>query len=462
VSARQADRLRELAIVLVALPLVAAAGMESTTLGTRYGLGKLVWVLLAGVAAMFAATRPRHSLPLLLITIAFIFRTKKLLGADVRISQGVEAVIIGQLVMGLYAGRVRVPRGLIAPVSLIGLGGIVAAVAGPDLGGSMFRWATVLAPALLLCVAVATTIDLERDLPLIVTSVAIALAGTGVLGLYQHAGGTIPGSAFSGDRISGLFNHPNDLGDFVAVTILLLLGVAANAWRRYPASPVFLLVPIGLGLPTLAFTLSRGALIGLVAGVAVILVLCAFDRQIAPLLVALLLVVGIIAVAIPTVPSKQRTEFVNRLQHSSLSQQDFGRKAIYHVAEQTIRDYPVTGVGPLAFGGIMLHSSQSPSFQGGAITAHNIYFEGYLSVGPLGLLGFAWLIAAAVRRLWRLRPSIGGPGGSLISGWAIGSLGALACLAVHGIVDFVFWQQELLMLYFVIIGLAFAIRRPEG
>jgi O-antigen ligase len=253
----------------------------------------------------------------------------------------------------------------------------------------------------------------------------------------------------------------------VAVSILLLTGVATQVWKRFRAGPLLLFAPIALGLPTLAFTQSRGALMGLVAGMAVIVVLSLADKQLAPLVVLMTLVAAVVTVVVMSIPAQQTQEFLTRVTHTQLSvtnnAEDFGRTAIYHVALQTMSQHPLTGVGPLAFGKIMEHSALSASFQGGAITAHNIYLETFLSVGPLGLIAFLWICAGAARRLWRARPSQMGREGSLSGGWALGSLAVLACMLVHGLVDFVFWQVELLMFYFAILGLAYALdRRPRA
>jgi len=460
-SLRVARRRPELAVLVVMLPFATVAGMAATQLGTRYGITKLVWFLAAGLAAVFVLRSPRLSFPLLFVAVAFKFSTKKLLGLDVHTSQAVELVIVLQLLAAMYARGLKPPTALAVPLGVMALGGLLGTVAGPDVGGSLLRLGTVLVPALLLALAAAALLRADRDLPGIVAAIAIALVGTGLLGFYQKAGGTIPGSTDYGQRIAGLFNHPNDLGDFVAVCVLLLTGVATQVWRRFRAGPVLLLAPIAVGLPTLAFTQSRGALMGLVVGLAVIVAFSLADRQLAPLLVLMVLAAVVVTVVVMSIPAQQTQEFLTRVSNTQLSitnnSEDFGRTAIYHVALQSISQHPFTGIGPLAFGKVMENNALAASFQGGAITAHNIYLEGYLSVGPFGLAAFLWICGGAGRRLWRARASRLGPSRSLTSGWALGSMAALGCMLVHGMVDFVFWQVELLMFYFAILGMAYGL-----
>jgi len=443
-------------IVLFAMPVAAVAGIEATTLGTRFGFTKLALVVVTGIAAMFAASQTRASIPLLLITIPFILKTDQLLDVDIHVSHGVQVVIVLQLLAGLYARRLAIPRGLGMPLGLIALGGVIGAIAGPDIGGSMVRCAVVLVPVLLLAVAAASSVDLERDLPWIIIASAVGLIGTGLLGFYQRGGGSLPGPVFTDDRIAGLFYHPNDLGGYAAVSVVLLAGVAAHIGRRFALAPFMLIVPIAAGIPTLAFTGSRSALVALAVGVTVLVLLSLANRQIAAFFMILLTAVVVVSIAVPRIPATQREAFLARVQNTSTAD-DFGREEIFKVAVRTIGEYPLTGVGPFAFGSIMQQAQEAASFQSGAVHAHNLYLEGFLSVGPIGMIGFIWLCGGALTRLWSARPSRAGPRRALTSGWALGSIAALAVLAAQGVVEFVFTQTELLMLCFLILGLAYAI-----
>lgn len=464
-SLRLSHRRWDLGVLLIVLPMAAAAGMEATRLGTRYGLAKVAWVLAAGLGALFVARSRQLSLPLLMISLAFIFTTKKLFGIDLHLSQGVELVVVVQFLAAWYAGRVAVDRRLLTPLGLIAFGALVASVAGPFPRHSLVHLAAVLIPALLLVLATASTPVGERDLRMLVLAVMIALVGTGLLGLYQKAGGALPAGGGDRSRVGGLFGEPNSLGDFVASTILLLAGVATVAWRRLPGRGLAALVPIAVGLPTIIFTSSRGSMVGLFAGLLVIIACSLADRRLVRVLVVAAVVVGGLAIAFNSISPRQRAQLIDRVQNTQLSlsgaTSNYGRGDIYSLAVTTIRQHPLTGVGPLAFGGIMDRSALSPSFQGGGMHAHNILLEGYLSLGPLGLLAFLWLAGGAVARLWRARSGMQERERPLAAGWAVGSLAALACLAVHGIVDFVLWQPELLMFYFMLFGLAYSVSRPR-
>jgi len=252
------------------------------------------------------------------------------------------------------------------------------------------------------------------------------------------------------------------LSSRLALLYVILLGVAAYAWRRFPLAPLLFLGPLGLGLAALAATLSRGALLGLAVGVVVTMGMLAIRRHVVSLIAVVLVIALTLLVVIPRVPKTQRERFAERVQKLVQPASETGRPLIWKQARITIGQYPLTGVGPLAFGPILKRSAFSPGFIGGLTHAHNIFLEGYLSLGPLGFLGFLWLAGGAIARLWRATRPRAGIEGSMRAGWAIGSLGALASMLVQGMVDFLFWEIEFLAYLFVLIGLAYAVGRPRG
>jgi O-antigen ligase len=460
---RLSPRRLELLALALFLPFVAVAGAMVSRFGSEFGAAKVIFLLLALAGGLAAVLELRIGVAVLLAALAFPFRTKLLLGIDLHTSHLIMFLVVAMGLAALYFGRLRAPRGFAVPMLLVILGALLASAAGPDTGGALSRLAFGLLPALLAAFVAACVIRPERDLEMLVIVVAASLAGTSLATLYQAAGGTLPGGAPTPelDRANGFFDHPNILGGYLTANILLLLGVAAYAWRRFPLAPLLFLGPLGLALAALATTLSRGALLSLAVGVVATMVMLAVRRHVVSLIAVVLVIALTLLVVIPRVPKSEREKFAERVQKLVQPATETGRPLIWRQARITIGEYPLTGVGPLAFGPILKRSAFSPGFIGGLTHAHNVFLESYLSLGPLGFLGFLWLAGGAIARLWRATRPRAGIESSMRAGWAVGSLGALVSMLVQGMVDFLFWQVEFLAFLLLLIGLGYAIGRPR-
>jgi O-antigen ligase len=446
-------------VFLLFVPVLVVAGAAATSLSYQYGPLKVVWAVLAGVGALLALVDLGIALGVLVFLLAFPFRTQAAFGVEVHTTH-LLLVTIGLLTLyGFYAGRLRLPRGMLVPIAMMLFGGVVASIAGPDTGPSLGRLVGGLVLPIMAGLAAAAAFRPRRDLRLLVIVVAVALTGASLLALLQSTG-QAPGpfaASFEKGRVNGLFDHPNILGGYLSANILLLLGVGAYAWRRIPLAPVVFIGPILLGIAGLAVTLSRGALVGLGAGVLAIMILMIARRHVLPVLVVLLAIVLTAFVAVPRVPESQRADFAARFQQLTNPGAETGRTLLYHDAVRTIEQYPLTGVGPLTFGVITARTSPIPLLEKNLTHAHDIFLETYLSLGPVGFLGFLWLAGGAIRRLIRATRGAVGRTDPIIAGWATGSLGALAAMLAQGIADFVFWQLEMLTLLMLLLGAAYAI-----
>lgn len=78
--------------------------------------------------------------------------------------------------------------------------------------------------------------------------------------------------------------------------------------------------------------------------------------------------------------------------------------------------------------------------------ANNLYIELLADLGVLGLLAAGWLIVTLLWLLWRMRRSI----------WAVALAGSLAALLIHGFLDYFFEFLGVLLLFWVLAGLAAA------
>jgi O-antigen ligase len=442
----------DILLVAASIPLLLAVGAESSRAVDRYGIFKVVWLILAAGVGVVGSTSIPRSIAVLLFASAIVFRTSAIVGIEFHTTHILLLFLAVQVLVAWAYGRIVVPRGLTAPLVLILAGAVIASVAGPDTTWSFIRGASGLLLPVIAGIA-AATLTRGKDIDRLVIAMAGAVAAEGTIALLQVTGKAFgPLAPIESGRVNGLFLQTNILGGYLAAGSLLLLGVGVHLWARSRAAAVALVVPIGLGIAGIGATLSRGALLALVAGIGVLLVLSLRGRE---LWVLLALLAGVAAVAIPQIPQSQRVNYQQRFSQLLQPDAESGRQFIYKQAEQEIRKYPLTGMGPLAFGANIAKHGTIPGGDAAITHAHNIILEGYLSLGPIGLFGFIWLLVLSVRRYLRVlrRPKLD----PVLKGFAAGALAALASFLVQGMVDFLFWQLEVLVLLMVILAVGFAL-----
>jgi len=249
-------------------------------------------------------------------------------------------------------------------------------------------------------------------------------------------------------RIGGFFNNPNHLAAFLYMAALLFLGMAIlgglhKGWRLL------------LGILTLAcvlavpLTVSRGALIGLGAGVSVLTLLSLWLlRRARPhlFLKSVFAVVVFLALAAFSLFSVFSERLDLRFVDGTRWDRD-PRTVIWKAALAQYHMNPEMGAGGRMFysGCITYRSPDSAPWMKDALFAHNEYLQMLADYGWIGLTLAILFVLAHLGNGWRyLRwfvrerlPSKGIlPEKNL--GFAVGSLAALCALLVHACFEFHF------------------------
>jgi O-antigen ligase len=448
----------ELLAAGAAVLLAAAVGAVIAIPGGPLGAGRALVAVLAVAVAVATLADLRAGIFFVVFFLALPLPVV-VGGFDVHPAHVLVALFSLRAAGEAWVGRARLPAGVLVPFLVVVVGALIASAAGPRFGGSLFRLADVFALPLVGLLSIAAVFEPRRDLTALVLACSAALGAAGLAALLQTAGYTVgPLAPVIEDRANALFEHPNVLGGFLAPLLALLVGVAACGWRRVPFAPLVLVPSLFLGLAGLVLTLSRGALAGLAGALAVMLLLLLAQRRLAALLSLWLVIVVALIVALPQVPQSQRSEFEQRVEELFRPGSETGRELIYKQAVRMLGEYPVTGVGPLTFGKLTRESTPIPDIEPGREHAHNLFLEGALSLGPLGLLGLLWLAGGAALRYFRRARA---PADALELGWAVGAIAAMAAMIVQGFGDFIFSNLEPLTLLAVLIGVGFAFGRGQ-
>ena len=185
-------------------------------------------------------------------------------------------------------------------------------------------------------------------------------------------------------------------------------------------------------------TLSRGALLGLPAGLVVALWLTGRFRAITGVVAGLMAAVGALALFAG-----------ERLFDLGGDGGEPSRLVIWDGAYRILRDFPVTGIGPDQFYVMYGLRYIEPEGWPERYTSHphNLFLDFWLS---LGLVGLVFVIVALIWLGWRtLRLRMqAGPAPLAVAGAA-----ALTAGVVHGLVDNAFFLPDLALLTWVSIVL---------
>lgn len=257
----------------------------------------------------------------------------------------------------------------------------------------------------------------------------------------ELAGWADPNSMSAGTiRIYGPLGNPNLLAGYL-LPLLPFAAIALLRWRGFGCR-VFAGVTLVLTTVATVLTYSRGGWLGLLAGLAIVVLLLLVRstqtwpliwRRLLPLAVLLFGVVVLVVAATQFEPI--RTRISSLLAGRGDSSNNF-RINVWFAAAEIVRDHPWLGIGPgtAAFNSIY-PLYQQPKFN--ALSAYSVPVEILVEMGVPGLIACLGLLNAAVRKgltsLHLDRPEA-------LAG--IACLTAISGMLVHGITDTIFFRPE--------------------
>ena len=291
-----------------------------------------------------------------------------------------------------------------------------------------------------------------------------------VLALRQLQGGAIALATWSDEasillnteRLYGSLGNPNLLGGYLVPIVPLAIGAALH-WRSWP-SRLLAAVTALLAGTALVLTYSRGAWLGLAAGLACFALLWGWfalprlqgRRQ--AVFCGLLLAALIGAVAMSGLLEPLQVRLLSALAGRGDSSVNF-RINVWMAAWQMLRDYVWTGIGPGqdAFNRVY-PLYQQPMFN--ALSAYSMPLELAVELGIAGLLaGIAIFWHALHQGLRQLKVVVAT---TEERGWTqIGAMAAVVGLGAHGLVDTIFLRPEVQLVWWLCIAFLATQQRPH-
>lgn len=214
------------------------------------------------------------------------------------------------------------------------------------------------------------------------------------------------GVPFIPARPGSLIGNPNALGTFLAVAIVLQVGrlTQARRWR----SRIGWLILSAASLALLFVTLSRGAWLGLAAGLAAWVLFLIWGRGLLSIQAVrgwwrrhglrwrLLVAGGGAAILLAGVALAPVAWNAMDQPGRSVSL----RQAIWQAAWDAFMQQPLTGTGPFTFGGTLLIRQSTPPETPHSHT-HNLPLQVATETGLPGLLVLGWTLVAVGLSIWR-------------------------------------------------------------
>jgi O-antigen ligase len=262
------------------------------------------------------------------------------------------------------------------------------------------------------------------------------------------------GGALVENRADGVFGQPNELGGFAAAMLVLSLALLLAGRDRHPAARLVVALATAGSAAALALSLSRGAWIGAVLGIGVLLVLLPVPGR-RRLLVTLAAVVLAGATAPLVAPDQPAVSVVaDRMGALATGERNpyDERPEIWREAVRQLDGSPALGVGP---GGYPERAAERPTLREAApLHAHSLVLTVGAELGLLGLAGLLGVVAAGVATVLRSRRTAGrrhgdGAGEEILAGAAA----ALTALLGQGLVDYPLGNPVLGTLLWLLVGM---------
>lgn len=275
-------------------------------------------------------------------------------------------------------------------------------------------------------------------------------------GVEQLATWNDPNSALAKQtRVYSYLGNPNLLASYLFAAIALSIA-AVLIWRGW-IQKTLALIMVAVNVACMYFTGSRGGWLGMLVAIIVFLLLLHYwwaeylpqwaRIWLLPLVFGTLFAsLAIALIFVEPLRLRIMSIFAGREDSSN----NF-RIHVWEAVEKMIHDRPILGIGP----GHDAFNQVYPRYMDSrypALSAYSIYLETIVELGIFGFSCFVWLIVITINQglvqLKRLRAARN-PQGL----WLIAAIATIAAMAVHGMVDTVWYRPQINTLWWLMLGL---------
>lgn len=280
--------------------------------------------------------------------------------------------------------------------------------------------------------------DLKNALKwLYISTFFVALAGLGYFftGYLTYDG-----------RLEAFYGSPNYLAMYLAPGIIIGAYLIKNQSQNLKSKVALSSLIISFVIILISFYLAYSYAAWMAVVLSLIITELIINRRIGKkaILTGLIIILFVIA-------SQWNTEKLNNLKIFSRSSLE-SRMMIWKSSEKILSDNFIFGIGPGNFQNKYLEYQKyfSPYLEWAVPQPHNLYLAFWLQSGLLGIVGFLMLGIKWLRTLLAL---IGQQKNSEIVAVFIGTM---VYILIHGLLDTLYWKNDLAMVFWIIIFLGLA------
>lgn len=326
------------------------------------------------------------------------------------------------------------------PVVFFTLAGVIGVVASPDKTAALGILKAYIIEPILLFFIIASVLKTRRDWQYVFFGLAASAFAISIFAVYQKlTGAFIPDAWFVERRVTSVFGFPNAVGLYLGPIIILCFTLFYDftKTKKYWAALFFAVVFLTSAV-AIAFSQTEAAWIAVAAA---LFIFAVFRRELRPLAIILAIMV---LLAIAFTPGLQETAV------EKLTLQDWSghvRRVTWAESWNMLAANPLLGAGlsgyPLAM--IEFHeASYLEIFQ----YPHNLILNFWSEMGILGTIAWLWLVGRSLWICFRAEQE---------SNIALGLAVIFIAILIHGLVDVPYFKNDLAMMFWIFIGLAFAI-----
>ncbi|PIW79456.1 MAG: hypothetical protein COZ99_00880 [Parcubacteria group bacterium CG_4_8_14_3_um_filter_48_16] len=347
-------------------------------------------------------------------------------------------------------------------IVLFALAATIALFIAPDVRAAAGIWKAYIIEPIALYI-VATAIVRKRDVPLLIGSLSLSVLAASLLAVYQHFTGWGISNPFwaaaATRRVTSFYGYPNALGLFAVPVLLLVIGwlQATLAERRKDAvtfAKIFLQAVVwGTGVAALVFADATGAIVALVAGVAVFGIF--WSRRTAAATAALVL----IGIGMLVLMPQYREPLVRELTLNGTS--GIIRKMQWEETLAMLKGRPIFGAG-LAGYQTRVASYHTVDYIEVYLYPHNVVLNFWSETGLFGMVSVLVIWLAILARTGFAGQGMVRPRGGLFlredplaeRAYLLAFAAAFFAMLVHGLVDVPYFKNDLAVLFWLLAALS--------
>lgn len=286
----------------------------------------------------------------------------------------------------------------------------------------------------------------------------VSLTFVSLYGIYQNYFGTtnaawIDEEMFSdiGNRVVSTFENPNVLGEYFVTVIPIALAMVLVA-KTFASKTCYFICSV-LSLVCLVFTWSRGAWLGLIAGL-VVYVLMLNKRS--------MILVSLGACSIPLLPFVLPATIVSRftsIGNVSDSSTSY-RLSIYKAVADMLGDYSLSGIGVGEGAFAKIYPAYSYAGIEAAPHSHNLYMQLCLELGIFALIFYLLLLFVFAQYCISFIADKKNTDRSMRL-ICTGGLCGIFSVLIQGLTDYTWYNYRVYLVFWLIFALCICARRSS-